>query len=450
MKKLGFLFLILLFLIPNSFAQNGYPEILSMKERAEVIDDLLEDKIKTILPDLMRNSGIDMWVVVSREYNEDPVIETLLPATWLAARRRTILVMYDQGEGKGVETLAVARYDVGKTFKKAWDKEKEPDQWKRLKEIIEERNPQKIGVNQSDDWGLADGIVATDLQEMKSAIGKKYSDRIVSAEKLAVGWLETRSAKEMTIYPQIVRIAHKIIEQGFSDEVIQPGVTTTEDVVWWFREKIRELKLITWFHPSVSIQRADPESFDHLRSFSSRPDNNVIMPGDLLHVDFGITYLRLNTDTQQHAYILRPGETEVPKYLNRAFDNGNRLQDIFTNNFKEGRTGNEVLKMSREQAIAEGIKPSIYTHPIGYHGHAAGTTLGMWDSQGGVPGSGDYPLHLNTAYSIELNAATFIEEWGKEIRIMLEEDAFFDETGVWYIDGRQKEIMMIPRIAAKQ
>jgi len=450
MKKLGFLFLILLFLIPDLFAQNDYPEILSMKERAEVIDELLEDKIQTLLPDLMRRTGIDMWVVVSREYNEDPVIETLLPATWLAARRRTILVMYDQGEGKGVETLAVARYDVGKTFKKAWDKEKEPDQWKRLKEIIDERNPKKIGVNQSDDWGLADGIVATDLQEMKSAIGKKYSDRIVSAEKLAVGWLETRSAKEMTIYPQIVRIAHEIIAQGFSDEVIQPGVTTTEDVVWWFREKIRELKLITWFHPSVSIQRADPESFDHLRSFSSRPDNNVIMPGDLLHVDFGITYLRLNTDTQQHAYILRPGETEVPEYLNKAFDNGNRLQDIFTNNFKEGRTGNEVLKMSREQAIEEGLKPSIYTHPIGYHGHAAGTTLGMWDSQGGVPGSGDYPLHLNTAYSIELNAATFIEEWGKEIRIMLEEDAFFDESGVWYIDGRQKEIMMIPRIPAKQ
>ncbi len=290
----------------------------------------------------MRNTGINMWIVVSREYNEDPVIETLLPATWLAARRRTILVMYDQGEGKELETLAVARYDVGTTFKKAWDKEKEPDQWKRLKEIIEERNPKKIGVNQSKDWGLADGIVATDLQEMKAAIGKKYADRVVSAEKLAVGWLETRSDKEMTIYPQIVRIAHKIIAQGFSDEVIQPGVTTTEDVVWWFREKIRELKLIAWFHPSVSIQRADPESFDHLRSFSSRPENNVIMPGDLIHVDFGITYLRLNTDTQQHAYILRPGETEVPEYLNRAFDNGNRLQDIFTGNFKEGRTGNEV------------------------------------------------------------------------------------------------------------
>lgn len=439
------------FLLTSTFLYaQSYPEILPMKERARVINELLEDKVNTVLPDLMRREGIDMWLVISREYNEDPVIETLLPATWLAARRRTILVVYDKGGDKGLETLAVARYDVGSIFKKAWDKEKEPDQWKRLAEIIAERDPKKIGINKSIAFGLADGIVATDLEELKESIGKKYTDRIVSAEYLAIGWLETRTEKEMVIYPNIVRIAHEIISEGFSESVIQPGVTTTEDVIWWYREKIRELKLQTWFHPSVSIQRVDPESFDHLRTFDSRPGNNIIMPGDLLHVDFGITYLRLNTDTQQHAYVLRPGEKEVPGYLQQAFRNASRLQDIFTNNFKEGRTGNEVLKMSREQAIEEGIKPSIYTHPIGYHGHAAGTTLGMWDAQGGVPVKGDYPLHLNTAYSIELNAATYIEQWGKEIRIMLEEDAFFDESGVWYINGRQKEIMSIPRVAAKQ
>ena len=441
MKKLFVVLLLAMFISPV-MAQE-YPTILSMKDRASTIDRLLNEKLETVLPDLMEREGIDMWVVISREYNEDPVIETLLPATWLAARRRTILVMFDQGEGKGIETLAIARYDVGEKFKQAWDKEKEPDQWKRLKEIIEERDPQRIGINQSEYFGLADGIVATDLKEMKEAIGEKYTTRIVSAEKLAIGWLETRTPNEMALYPQICKIAHEIIREGFSDKVIQPGITTTEDLVWWFREKIRELKLITWFHPSVSIQRADPESFDHLRSFSSRPGNNVIMPGDLLHVDLGITYLRLNTDTQQHAYILRNGETEAPDYLKEAFRRGNRLQDIFTNNFREGRTGNEVLAMSRQQSLDEGIKPSIYSHPLGYHGHGAGTTLGMWDSQGGVPIKGDYPLHLNTAYSIELNAATFIEEWGKEIRIMLEEDAFFDERGVNYIDGRQTELLII-------
>ena len=149
-----------------------------------------------------------------------------------------------------------------------------------------------------------------------------------------------------------------------------------------------------------------------------------------MHCDIGVTYLRLNTDQQQLAYVLKPNETEVPNYLKEALAVGNRLQDIFTGNFKEGRTGNEALKMTRKQAIAEGIRPSIYSHPIGYHGHAAGTTLGMWDSQDGVPVTGDYPLYLNTSYSIELNATTYIKEWGKDIRIMLEEEAHFDKTGV--------------------
>lgn len=433
----------ILILLPVSIsAQHEYGQILSMKDRAEVINRLLEDKVQNYLPEIMRREGIDMWVVISREYNEDPVIKTLLPAEWLAARRRTILVFYDQGEEQGIETLAVARYDVGSVFKSAWNKEEQPDQWARLAEIIQERDPQSIGINKSEYFGLADGIVATDYEEIKNAIGS-YNKRIVSAEKLAIGWLETRTEAEMAIYPHIVDISHRIIAEAFSSKVITPGVTTTEDVVWWMREKVRELKLQTWFHPTIDIQRADPERLDHLRSFSKRPEPGVIMPGDLLHCDFGITYLRLNTDQQQHAYVLRAGESQVPDFLVNTFKSGNRLQDIFTNNFKEGRTGNEVLKMSREEAIAEGITPSIYTHPIGYHGHAAGTTLGMWDSQGGVPVTGDYPLHLNTAYSIELNASTFIEEWGKDVRIMLEEEAFFDENGVRYIDGRQEEIIIV-------
>ena len=203
------------------------------------------------------------------------------------------------------------------------------------------------------------------------------------------------------------------------------------------------MSLVNWFHPSVSIQRASPEKFDHIQAFSKRSAPQVVQKGDLLHMDFGITYLRLNTDQQQHAYVLNNNETDAPAYLKEALANGNKLQDIFTDLFKVGKTGNAVLKEARAQAIAEGIKPSIYTHPLGYHGHAAGTTLGMWDSQGGVPIQGDYPLHANTAYSIELNAATFIEQWGKEIRIMLEENAFFDGETVEYMDGRQTEFHLV-------
>lgn len=435
--------LMTLLICVNAFAQST--EILSMRDRASVIDGLLEDKLKNTLPGLMRREGFDMWVVISREYNEDPIIRTLLPATWLAARRRTILVMYDPGPGKEIETLAVARYDVGTVFKRAWDPETQADQWQRLSEIIVERQPKKIGVNLSEHWGLADGIVATDLRELKQNLPRDYQQRVVSAERLGVAWLETRTAREMALYPGICRIAHEIIAEGFSSAVIQPGVTSTDDVVWWLREKVRELKLITWFHPTVSIQRQDEQKFDHLEAFSKPPAENIIQPGDLLHVDFGITYLRLNTDTQQHAYVLKEGETDAPAFLKKALKNGNRLQDIFTANFQQGRTGNEILKQSREQAIAEGIEPSIYSHPIGYHGHGAGTTLGMWDSQQGVPHTGDYPLHFGTAYAIELNAATFIQPWDKEIRIMLEEDAYFDRTGVNYIDGRQTELLLIGR-----
>jgi Xaa-Pro aminopeptidase len=250
----------------------------------------------------------------------------------------------------------------------------------------------------------------------------------------------------MVIYQQICKISHEIIAEAFSDKVIQPGVTTTDDVVWWMRQKVTDLGLETWFHPTVDVQRYDPENFDHLRTFSKRPEKQVILPGDLLHCDFGITYLRLNTDQQQHAYILKPGETKIPDYLVKAFAQGNRLQECLTENFKAGKTGNEILADALTQSKKEGINGTIYTHPIGNHGHAAGPTIGMWDNQGKTIGPGDYPLNPNTAYSIELNAAVQITEWKKTVRIMLEEDGFFDEKGNFrYINGRQKEIYMIPR-----
>lgn len=417
--------------------------VLSQRDQARVIDELLEDRLRNLLPQLMRREGFDMWVVISREYNEDPVIETLLPATWMAARRTTMLVVFDRGADKEMEYLAVARYDVGKVFKRAWDPDANPDQWAQLGKIISERNPKKIGVNKAPHYGHSDGLTSNDYDNLISVLPKNLQTRVTSAEKLSVSWLETRTEKEMAIYPQICRIAHEIILEGFSDKVIQPGVTTTEDVVWWYRERIKELKLDTWFHTSVSVQRNEPEAVT-----LKRPQPLVILPGDLLHVDFGITYLRLNTDTQQHAYILKAGETEAPAFLRDAFKKGNRLQDILTSNFKDGRTGNDILKASRDQALAEGITPSIYTHPIGFHGHAAGTTIGMWDMQGGVPHTGDYPMHYNTAYSIELNCTVNVPEWKKDVRIALEEDGFFDATGFRYIDGRQKELILVPRPSA--
>jgi len=430
----------------QSFTQNAdFPKTLNMQERAEVIDTWLEERVETVLPEIMRRSGIDMWIIIAREYNEDPVIKTFLPATWHSARRTTMLIVYDPGEGKPLETFGISRYDTGTIFKTAWNKETQANQWNALAEMIASKNPKKIGINKSKTVALADGLSSTHYDQLIEVLPKKYQSRVVSAENIAIGWLETRTDSEMIVYRNIVRMAHQIIAEGFSEKVIQPGITTTDDVVWWYRDRIRELGFTTWFHPSVSIQRADPESFDHLRAFSERPNQQTIVPGDLVHVDFGITYLRLNTDTQQLVYILRANEKSAPDYLKNAFKKGNRVQDILTSNFKVGTSGNEILKTTLDQCKAEGINGVIYTHPIGFHGHGAGPTIGLWDQQGGVPGNGDYPLYKNTAYSIELNASVYIEEWKKSIRIMLEEDAFFDGEHVRYIDGRQIELMTLPR-----
>jgi len=416
--------------------------ILPMRDRAEFIDHILSERVEQLLPKLMNEHNMDMWVIISREYNEDPVIKTLLPATWISARRTTILVFARKEDGS-VGAYAIAPYKVGNVFEKAWDKSKQPDQWLALADLIKKYKPNTIAINQSKHWAHADGLVATDKENLIAHLPINYKTKLVSAEPLAVSWLEQRIPEEIEVYKDIVKIAHKIIAEAFSNKVITVKTTTTDDVVWWLRERVRELKLQTWFHPSVSIQRSGNISFDHESSFTNDNALNVILPGDLLHVDFGITYLRLNTDTQQHAYVLKHEESQAPKFLQKALTSGNKLQDIFTGQFSMGLTGNDVLKRSRERAISKGLKPTIYTHPIGYHGHAAGTTLGMWDSQGGVVGSGDYPLHFNTAYSIELNNAIYIEPWKKEIRIMLEEDAIFDQSGVWYLNGRQTDLLLI-------
>ncbi len=414
------------------------PHVLSPREQARVQDQLLKARFEQVLPDLMREQGIDMWVLICREYNEDPVLKTFLPATWLSARRTTMLIIYDNGQR--LEGLAVARYAAGDLFRSAWNPDRQPDQWKQLKQLIEERNPKKIAINKAEHFGHADGLSAQHYEQLIQYLDKKFQSRVVSAETLCVRWLETRTAQEMVLYEQAMRITHEIIREAFSEKVIQPGVTTTEDVVWWFRQRAAELGLTVWFHPSVDVQRPSGNS---QATFAERPGESVIQPGDLLHCDFGITYLGLNTDCQENAYILRPDETEAPAFLREAHQKALRLMDILTVEFRTGRTGNDILAAAIAQARAEDIFPSIYTHPIGMHGHAAGPTIGLWDRQEGVPFTGDYKMYPNTAYSIELNSKNFLDDWN--FLMKMEENAFFDGTTVRYIDGRQRDLLLIPR-----
>ena len=430
----------LLFLSFQSSAQ-----ILPLRQQATVIDEVLTDRLNNLLPSLMEKSGMDMWVLITREYNEDPIIKTMLPATWLSARRRTILVFYYNPHTKTYKKLAVARYSVGNEIKAAWDMKAHPDQWDALTAIVTQYQPKKIGINISNDFGHADGLDHTEYETFKQKLPASYQSKLVSSEPLAVAWLETRTEREMQFYPQLIKMSKDIIAEGFSSKVITPGITTTEDLVWWYHQEIIKRGFTTWFHPSVEIQRNDSVAFDHLTAFTSKGYNSkdIIMQGDLLHVDFGITYLRLNTDIQEHAYVLKPNQTNAPLYLQKAMETGNRLQDILTSQFQENKTGNQILASALAQAKKENINATIYTHPIGFHGHAAGPAIGMWDMQEGVPGTGDFPMHLKTAYSIELNAAVEIKEWKKTIRIMLEQDGYFDENGFRYIGGRQTKLHLV-------
>tara|TARA_Y100000766_G_scaffold94424_1_gene80603 strand:- start:170 stop:1501 length:1332 start_codon:yes stop_codon:yes gene_type:complete len=415
-------------------------DILGLKDRARVIEEIQKDRFDNLLPKLMDETGIDMWVIITREYNEDPVIKTLLPPTWLNARRRTILAFHYDKKSKNLEKVAIARYSFGKNIPSIWNKEEEPNQMKALAKFIEERNPEKIGLNFSDHFALADGIVKTDYELLLNNLPSKLSKKVVSAEELAIRWIETRTKKEMIIYDQLVEITHGIINEAFSTKVITPGVTTTDDVVWWMREKVKKLGLKTWFHPTIDVQRNE---ISDLYAFDGESKFDIILPGDLIHCDFGITYLTLNTDCQELAYVLKPNETEAPDYLVKALEEGNRVQDIFTDLFEYKKTGNQILKKALEQGKNEGLRPQIYTHPLGTFGHSAGTTLGMWDSQGGVPFTGDFPMNYNTVYAIELNTKVFIKEWNKDIRVMLEEAGVFEETGFRYVNGRQTELILV-------
>lgn len=425
--------------IPMSETEEAHPAlpaILPLKERAEVIDRILAQRLETVIPAMMREQGVDMWLLMSREYFEEPVLATMLDGQSFHARRRTILIFFDPGDGQPIERLTVSRYGLADLFDPSWDPAEEPDQWKAVADIIAARDPAKIAINYSDATRFGDGMTLSQYRAMTEALPQQYADRIVSGETLSVRWLESRTDEELAIYPGIVRIAHALIAEAFSRKVITPGETTAEDVQWWYREKLASLGIAPWFHPSVGIQR---EGADGMLD-----GDTVIKPGDLLWTDFGLTYLRLNTDTQHLAYVLKPGEIEAPAGLREGLARTNRVGTILAASFRAGESGNTILERARKAAIADGLDPSIYSHPIGFHGHGAGTAIGFWDNQDADP-RGEYAVRAGTTWSIEFTNYYDVPEWGgQRVDFRSEEDAYFDGETVRYLDGRQTELTLIP------
>lgn len=420
-----------------NFDGDWFGKVLPLREQADVINRWLTLRLETVLPKMMKRENIDLWLVICREYNEDPVFLSLIPEPGMSARRLTILAFH-RLEDQTVQRYVLARSGIGgDLYQPMWNQEL-GDQWANLRAMLEEKQPNRIGINVGHTFAFGDGLSHALYVEMMQAMGEDFAARCVSAENLAVGWLEERTYEETVAYEGIMQIAHGVISEAFSSRVVHPGITTAEDVVWWIRQRFVDLGLKPWFQPSVSIQRRKNSEGERISS------QEIIMPGDVLHCDVGFGYLRLNTDTQQNAYVLRRGEEDAPQGLKDALKAANRLQDIVRQEMQVGRTGNEILKSSREIALSEGLVPSIYNHPIGYHGHGAGTTIGLWDMQGGVPGRGDYPLYDSTCHALELNIKYPVAEWdNQEVTMALEQTILIRENKAWFLDGRQERFHLI-------
>lgn len=419
----------------------------TLREQAALQQEWLRERLETVLPALMREYGVEMWVVPMREYNEDPLFKGLSAPTTFAARRRTVYIFHDRGEA-GFDRVAIGGNSQGGVYEVLRATEKAPDgrprefwgadQWQLVADVIRGRDPSSIAVNISHEHNFADGLSAGEWEQFKAALGPELLDRVQRSEHMALDYLAVRVPSMDPVYRDMMALVHEIITMAFSSDVITPGVTTTEDVQWWFRQRFNDLGLGTWFHPSVDVQRAGVSMSD-----STAP---VIQRGDVLHCDVGITALRLNTDTQHMGYVLREGETGPPEGLLTALRNANRLQDITMSEMHPGRTGNEVLHETLTAMRAAGIDGTVYSHPIGEHGHGAGPLIGLWDRQDGVPGRGDVKLRPSTWYSIELQATTAVPEWDDQpVRIMLEEDAALSRDGSMQWILKRQEVFHIVR-----
>lgn len=430
-------FLLILFCTSVSvYSSTG--DILTSRNQVNVINTIIEDRLDNLLPDLMKEAGINMWLVINREYAEDRLYFSLVPQPSFAARRTTMLIFLYNEEKHKVERYSISKYPLTNFYENIGKQPSLDEQWQLLVKFIETKAPENIALNYSKHLALADGLTHGLYQKLQQELPEQLTRKLISAEPLIIRWQETRSEKELAIYPHIVALARNVISEAFSNKVISPGITTTDDVSWYIRERFEALNLRPWFQPYVTNQKQSDKNTLEMGSYGR--SHRVIEQGDILHTDVGICYLNLCTDTQEMGYVLKVNERKVPQGLVNAMAEGNRWQDLVTGEFKIGRTGNIILKKAQNASKKEGIKASLYSHPIGFVGHAAGPAIGMWDNQNHVDISGDRKLNPNTAYAIEGNIKYLYEGWDNQpIQIYLEQTAIFNGKEVIYLGDRQTQ-----------
>jgi hypothetical protein len=429
-------------LAPNALPAAARP-FGTLREQAALQQAWLKQRLDTFLPALLRKHGIDFWVVPMREYNEDPIFWSITAPETFAARRRTIYVFFDKCAAAGtppsaacVERIALGGTSQGGLFDartsaksvanpvngrqaELWGDE----QWLLLKEVVDERKPTVIGIDRSTVFAFSDGLSSGELQGMTDALGPAWAAKFRNAERLPLELVASRLPGEEAFFEKMTALVWQMTETMFSNNVIVPGTTHASDLVWWWRQRTNDQGLGTWFQPSIEVQRRGATP----KELGADP---VILPGDVLHCDVGITVARLNTDTQHLAYVLRPGETDAPAGLTQALANANAMQDFAMEEIRPGRTGNEILGSVLSRMKAKKITGTMYSHPIGMNGHGAGPLIGLWDYQDGVVGRGEARVIPSMWFSVELQATTPVAEWGGQaVQMAQEEDMIVGADG---------------------
>ena len=424
-------------------AQHGAPAVLSVRDQAAVVYRITAKRLDALIPRMMRETGIDMWIVSCNEDNLDPIFETMVPfGNWNPITQ--ILVFFDQGPAKGVERLNVARTDTQGLFKNAWDaaawdQKKGESQWEALGRIVRERDPKRIALNEGEVQWAAGALTSILKRRISEAVGPKYAARFASAEPLVTLWAETLLDEEVEFMERAAALSRSIIADMFSSKVITVGQTTAEDLRWYYWQRVFDLGLRVSFSPFVSIRGRSPKDVEKWGK-----DDKIIRPGDLLHCDVGLKYMRWNSDHQEMAYVLRPGESDAPETFKKLMAEANRLQDAYVGEFKTGLTGNELLGHILAKARESGIPgPRVYSHSLGYFLHEPGPLIGLpWEQVNNV-GRGDVKLVPMSTFVCELSVTGPVPEWGVDFRVPLEQDILFDGEKAFFLAGRQTAFHLI-------
>ena len=433
MKKATLLLFISLLLITTTYSQESF-------RRWRKTNQIRLDKFDLILPEAMRENKIDMWIIMNREGNFDPLYRDMGEGY---VGHNGYYIFTDIGKPR-IEraVLGIEGYLLEET--KAYDYFGSEEE---LKEFVAKRDPKRIGLNMSKDIGGADGLSYTGRQELAAILGKKYEERFVSAEKLVSDFRSRHVATEIAAFAEAGDFSYQLAERALSNEVITPGKTTLEDVAWWMKEQLFKINLESSFGmPSIYV--TGPKGIE------ATSNDRIIQRGDILMLDWGVGFMNFYTDMKRMAYVLKEGEKEVPKSIQNAFDQARQVRSIVTSTIKAGVTAQQnmdnvykALEAGGFSRMKEFNKPSIENktdvmigcHSVGDWGHGTGPSIAHFN-----PVQLTYTIKPTNLLSIELFAYTSMPEWnGAKLRIPLEDDAIVTERGVeWVYPVNQRVILV--------